>query len=213
MIQKLPTPIHVIIKALKVWWDEWFKMVYLSLIWLLSWVTIIFGPPVTFAFYYFAQRLVDESYPETREIIEAGRRFFAKSWQWMLGNLVIAVLLVANNLFYDQFAAQWANVLQIVFGALGLLWLGVQFYALPFFMLQEEKSLRTAWRNGIFTILAAPGYTLVLWIFGVFIAALSVGTVIPLFVGVPGIIVVLGSQAVTERLITFEIIEEHPNKQ
>ncbi len=99
------------------------------------------------------------------------------------------------------------------FSPLGLLWLGVQFYALPYFMLQEEKSLRTAWRNGIFTILAAPVYTLILWIFGVLIVVLSVGTVIPLFLGVPGIIVVLGSQAVTERLITFEIIEEHPNKQ
>jgi uncharacterized membrane protein YesL len=199
-------------QAIKVWWDEWFKMVGLSLIWLFSWATIIFGPPVTFAFYYFAQRLVDESYPETREIVEAGKSFFAKSWQWMLANILVFLLLVANYMFYSQFAKGWDNILRSVLLAIGLLWLGVQFYALPYLILQEHKSLRTAWRNGIFTVLATPGYTLILWIFAVLITVLSVGTVIPLFLGVPGIIVVLGSQAVTERLITFQIIEEKADK-
>jgi uncharacterized membrane protein YesL len=203
----------VIIKAIKVWWDEWFKMVSFSLIWLFSWITIIFGPPVTFAYYYFAQKLVDESYPTTREIIEVGKSFFVKSWQWMLGNLLVFFLLVANYMFYRQFAERWDNIIRTILLAIGLLWLGVQFYALPYFMLQEEKSLRTAWRNGIFTILATPFYTLVLWIFGVLIAVLSIGTVIPVFLGVPGIIVVLGSQAVTERLITFKIIEEKTDKR
>jgi uncharacterized membrane protein YesL len=186
-------------------------MVYLSLIWIFSWVTIIFGPPVTFAYYFYAQKMVDETYPETSEIVEAGKRYFTQSWQWMLANILVILLLFANFVFYDQLTARWADLVKTIFVALGFLWLGVQFYALPYYMLQEEKSLRTAWRNGLYTFFAAPVYTLTLWVFAALIAALSAGTVIPILLGMPGIIVVLGSKAVFERLTTFKIIEEDPD--
>jgi uncharacterized membrane protein YesL len=210
--QNLPTPLKVFIEAIKVWWDEWFRMVGMSLIWLFSWVTIILGPPVTFAFYDLAQRLVDESYPERREIVEAGKRHFGQSWRWMGVNLLVFFVLLTNYLFYDQMTQGWADVVKSAFLAIGIVWTGIQFYALPYLMLQEDKSLRTAWRNGLFTFLAAPVYTLILWVFGAFLAILSVGTVIPFLLGVPGIIVVLGSQAAAERIETYQIAERDATK-
>ncbi len=88
---------------------------------------------------------------------------------------------------------------------LGLMWLGVQFYPLPYLMEQEEKSLRLALRNGLFTLLAAPGYTLVVVSGAVVIAALSIGVVAPLFLGGPCLIAVLGTHAVRERIETYQV--------
>ncbi|MCP4277991.1 MAG: hypothetical protein GY779_16730, partial [Gammaproteobacteria bacterium] len=63
--------------------------------------------------------------------------------------------------FYGHWESVWAGVLQGGFLAIGLGWLVVQFYALPFLMEQEQAHLKTAFRNGLFTMLAAPGYTAV----------------------------------------------------
>jgi hypothetical protein len=75
-------------------------------------------------------------------------------------------------------------------------------------MEQEQKRLRSALRNGLFTALAAPGYTLVVVGLTVLTIALSVGFVFPLFFGAPCLIAVLGNRAVLERLEVFGVREQ-----
>jgi uncharacterized membrane protein YesL len=210
-MRKWPVPLQVVGQALRDWWDDWLNMAVISLIWLLCWVTVVLGPSATFGVYYVTNQLAHGRSLGPRGLLEGGRRYFFKSWLWMLLNLVAAVVVVANVWFYGQFDADWAVIVRVVPPFLGLAWLVVQFYALPYLMEQEKKSLRLALRNGLFTFLAAPGYTAVVAGLAALIAALSAILVAPLFLGSACLIAALGNRAVRERVETFRVRERETN--
>jgi hypothetical protein len=64
-----------------------------------------------------------------------------------------------------------------------------------------------AYRNALFTALAAPGFTLILLGLTVLLTILSIVLVIPLFFGIPGLIALLGTRAVFNRLEAFGLRE------
>lgn len=207
MTKRLPVPLRVVVQALSDWWDDWVSMALISLLWLLSWVTIVLGPPATFGLYYVTNQLIRGRSLGVRGFLEGVRRYLLKSWLWMLLNLVVAVVSVVNIWFYGQLDADWAAIVQVFPLLLGLTWLVVQFYALPYLMEQEEESLKLALRNGLFTLLAAPGYTAVVAGLAAMIVVLSVWLVAPVFLGVPCLIAALGNRAVRERLETYRARE------
>jgi uncharacterized membrane protein YesL len=206
-IKRLPVPLQVVLQALSDWWDDWVNMALISLVWLLCWVTIVLGPPATFGLYYVTNQLARGRSLGLSGFVEGGKRYFAKSWLWMLLNLVVAVVLAVNAWFYGQFDAGWAGIGQALPLFLSLAWLVVQFYALPYLMEQKEESLKLALRNGLFTFLAAPGYTAVVTGLAALIAVLSVWLVAPVFLGTPCLIATLGNRAVQERLETYRARE------
>ena len=207
MIKRLPIPLQVVAHALSDWWDDWVNMALISLIWLLCWVTIVLGPPATFGLYYVTNQLVRGKSLGVRGFLEGVRRYLLKSWLWMLLNLVVTVVSVGNIWFYGQLDTDWARIVQVFPLFLGLTWLVVQFYALPFLMEQAEESLRLAMRNGLFSFLAAPAYTVVVAGLAALLAVLSVWLVAPIFLGGPCLIAVLGNRAVRERLETYRAQE------
>jgi uncharacterized membrane protein YesL len=199
--------LDVLLQSFRDWWDEWVFLTFLNLVWLLCWLTIILGPPATFGLYHFGNRLAYGENLGFKGFYEGGRRYFLLSWLWMLINLVVAFIIIANIWFYTALEPFWADFLQTFFIILGILWLIVQFYALPYIMEQEIKHLGIAFRNSLFTAFAAPGYTILIASVASLIAALCVVLVFPLFVGAPCLIVILGNRAVKERLTTFQVRE------
>ncbi len=143
-----------------------------------------------------------------RGFIDGGKQYFLKAWGWMLANLVVTILTFANLQFYGQMQASWAAYVQGIFFLILFLWAATQFYALPFFMLQEVKSLRMAWRNGFLTTLASPGFSLVIFLVVVIVLIPSVLFLIPLFLGIPGLVAVLGSVAVKDRVEVFRLRQQ-----
>ncbi len=205
MIKRPPVPLQVIAWALSDWWDDWVNMALISLAWLLCWVTIVLGPPATFGLYYVTNQLAHGRSLGLSGFVEGGKRYFLKSWLWMLLNLLVAAAVGTNIWFYGQFDADWAVIVRVFPPFLGLAWLAVQFYALPYLMEQKEESLKLALRNGLFTFLAAPGYTAVVAGLAALVAVLSVVVVAPLFLGGPCLIAALGNRAVRERLETYRV--------
>ena len=212
MISRLPVPLQVVAQALSDWWDDWINMALISLVWLLCWVTVVLGPPATFGLYYVTNQLAHGRSLGLRGLLEGGRRYLRQSWLWMLLNLLVAVVVVTNVWFYGQFDADWAAIARPFPLLLGLAWLVVQFYALPYLMEQKTESLRPALRNGLFTLLAAPGYTAVVAGLAALVAVLSVVLVAPLFVGGPCLIAALGNRAVRERLETYRVREQEASR-
>jgi len=206
-MERWPAPLQVIGRALTDWWDDWVQMVVVSLVWVLCWLTVILGPPATLGLVYVTNRLAHGESLGIGGMLEGGKRYFLKSWLWMLLNLLALVVVSTNVWFYGQFDAVWATLLQGFFLMLGVLWPLVQFYALPYLMEQEQKSLWLALRNGLFTILAAPGYTLAVAGAAALVWAASVALVAPLLLGAPCLIAVLGNRAVRERLETYQVRE------
>jgi uncharacterized membrane protein YesL len=207
MAKKLPVPIQVVVQALRDWWDDWVNMVVINLVWMLCWLTVVLGPPATFGIYYVTNQLAHGQSLGLRGMIEGSKRYFFHSWLWMLLNLAVGLLVVVNTSFYQQFASVWADLIRVFHYFLGLAWLIVQFYALPYLMEQERKHLGIALRNGLFTALAAPGYTVAVAGMAGLTVALSVIVVVPLFLGGLCLIAALGNRAVRERVETYRVRE------
>ena len=128
-------------------------------------------------------------------------------------NLVVAIIISANIWFYLAFESTWADFLQAFFIILGVLWLVIQFYSVPYLMEQERKNLLIAVRNGLFTTLASPGFTLVVVGVAALVALISVILVFPLFLGGPCLIFLLGNRAVMERIKTFQVSDRETDQR
>lgn len=201
--QKAPASLQVLARALSDWWDDWVQMTVVSILWTLSWLTIVLGPPATLGLFYVAHRMAYGESPGLGGMLEGARRHLARSYLWALLNLLAAVTVYANLWFYGRLGTSWAPFLQALFWILGALWFAVQFYALAYLMEQERKSLRLSLRNGLFTLLAAPGYSLVLIGAAFFIGAVSLALVAPLVLGGPGLLALIAAHAVRERIETY----------
>ena len=203
---------RVIGRTLSDWWFAWVRLVMINATWLACCLTIVLLPPATFGMYHAAAELVMGRSMAWSEFLTGARRYFLKSWLWMLINGVVAALLWAKVQFYSQLGEAWAEVLRLIALTLGACWLVVQFYALPYFMIQQQKRLRVALKNGLLTALASPLYSLVLSLFVALLLMASLYFPVLIFVGVPAMIAVLGSHAVRERLETFGKIGEQPSE-
>jgi uncharacterized membrane protein YesL len=195
----------VIRTSLGQWWAHWLSVALLNLAWALCWLTVVLGPPATFAVYRALHLVVSEQRVSPGELLGFLRRQFVKSWLWMLANAFVAAGVWANLLFYAQVEAAWAELLSLFPLAVGALWLAVQFYALPYLMEQDAPSLRRAWRNALLTLLASPLYTATLLLFGALLLAASLRFALLFLLGVPCLLALLGTCAVSERLEAFRV--------
>lgn len=196
-------PGRIIRDALRDWWDDWITMIAISVLWLLSWVTVIGGPPATLGIYYVTRSLAYGEALGVGGFVRGARRHAGVAWRWMLANVGAILVVVANVRFYAGIGAAWAGLLQGFFLMVGLVWVVVQFFALPFLIEQQQKSVRTAWRNSLLAALADPGSTLSVLLVAGLVGALSL-TLFPVFLGSPGLIAALGSRLVRARLEAAE---------
>lgn len=203
MKSRFPASLRVIGRSVVDWWDGWLDFVLVSIVWLFAQLTIILGPPATFGAYYVVSEMRNGEALGVRGLISGARKYFWKALLWGLINLAVIATIVVNFQFYGSIDALWAPYIRAFVVMLALVWFSTQFYTLPFFMEQEEKRLLVAMRNGLFTTLAAPLYSIILLIVVIIVAVASFGLVLPVFLGLPGLIPVMGMQALNDRLIAF----------
>jgi len=205
-MQTRPASFEVIRRTALDWWDSWVNWTGAGLVWLLCWLTIVLGPPATFSLVSAAHRMaVRGESSQWRELVRDARRYFGVSWLWMLLNGIVVVLAPLNLNFYARLPSPWNSLIQGLLILLTGLWFVVQLFTVPYLMQQERKHLGIAMRNGLYTVLAAPGFSIVISIVSLIIAALSVALVAPLLLGGPGFLALLGCHGVNERLETYGI--------
>jgi uncharacterized membrane protein YesL len=203
MVSKVPASLRVIGRAFVDWWDGWLDMVLTIIVWFLAQLTVILGPPATFGMYAVAHQMINGEATGVRGLISGARTYFWKAWLWGIFNLLATFTLVVNVYFYGNLKTAWAPFVQVIIFMLGILWYCTQFYALPFFFEQELKSIFIAIKNGFLTTLAAPFFTFVVMVVVVIVLGLSVGFVIPLFLGLPAVVPFLGFRSTVNRLEAF----------
>src|SRR5688500_1960810 len=137
---------QVIQEALAEAWYSWIVLMVLNLLFALCFVTIILGPPALFGLYYAAHSLTTTNSTSWREFVEGAKRVALKSWFWMLMNITVVLTLRISIDFYSRMVE--TALLLVLVALIGALWFCVQFYALPYFIAQENKQLRLALRNG-----------------------------------------------------------------
>ncbi len=207
MKSRVPASLQVIGRSIADWWDSWLDMVLLSIVWFFAQLTIVLGPPATFGFYYVVHQMLNGELLGVRGMIQGGKKYFWKSLLWGLINLGVLILVYVNIQFYGNIEAVWGLYLQIFMILMGLLWISTQFYALPYFMELQVKKLRYALKNGVLTTLGAPFFTLILIFTALVLGTVSIVIIIPIFLGVLGIIPLLGFRGMYDRLVTFGLIE------
>ncbi|HEX7005348.1 MAG TPA: hypothetical protein VF168_14280 [Trueperaceae bacterium] len=195
--------IPVFLRGLGDWWRDWVNMAVLNLAWMLCWLTVVLGPPATFAAYRVANDFAHERTLYPRELPSMLRRYFLKSWLWFLLQLLVAAGVLVNLQFYGGLGSGLGSVLQGATLAAAVAWLLLQLYALPYLMEQDRPSLRQALRNSLLTTLASPLYTLILGVVIAILLALCVRLPFLLLFGIPMLIAVTCSHAVLERLERF----------
>lgn len=204
-------PFRTLWKTLQIWWESWLNLWLFGLVLVLCWGTILLGPPATFGFFYAVRALFNEEEQEMhwRDYFETAKRHFLDSWRWFLANLFVLFLVYSNLVFYSTMGGNLSGLFQILGVGAGLLWFSVQGYALPYFVLMDRKSLLNAWKNGLFTILAAPLYSAVVFLVLGIIIVLHI-FIMPVFLAGPGLIILLASAAVEDRIQKFAIRDRNP---
>jgi len=182
--------------AIKIWWRDWANQVFVAFAAILLSLTVVLYPMVLFGVY---EQALDLTHGIRTGIIgfwHGGKSYWRKSLPWGLLNLLVLALLSLNIWFYQNTDHPVALVLVILMIGLGFFWLIWQFYTVSCFFLQEEKTLKIAWKNGLAIILSQPGYALVIAIVMLVFLGLSITTFIPLFLGSIPLIAILGLRAV-----------------
>jgi hypothetical protein len=188
-----PSFLSAIREALFAWLSSWYHWVNRCMLWVLCWLTVVLGPPATFALFYAAfYNIHGAELPSIGEMARAARGYFWQSWLWMLANAAVGALL------WLVYRAGGTVVHWIAFLA-GILWLAGQFYALPRFILQDEKNLLQAEREGFALAFSMPLFTLAVYGLALAVGLCSLVLVAPLPMGGPALVTVLATQAAFER--------------
>lgn len=185
MTPRFPASLRVIGRSVVDWWDSWMDMVLVSIVWFLAQITIVFGPPATFGYYYVVHDMMNGQSVGLRGMIEGARLYFGKAWQWGAVNLLVLFVTGFAGWFYINVNAVWGLYAEILVLMIGYLWFCTQFYGLAYFMELENKNLYLALKNGLLTTLAAPFFTVVIMIFAGVVAVLSIVIILPIFLGLP----------------------------
>jgi uncharacterized membrane protein YesL len=196
---------QVMLDSLSQWWYSWLILLLLNTMLVVCWITVLLGPPATFGFYYAIHSLINSHSTNWREFLEGMKRYFLKAWLWALFNIAFAFLLRISLEFYSQSSSTQIFLYPLL--VISVLWLYIQFFAIPFMMEQEQKNLLLAFRNSLFTILASPLFALVLLIVLVFLVWLNLTFLGLILIGSPSFIAILGIKAVKERLKSFEALK------
>lgn len=186
----------VIVDSAKLWWKDWANQVLVSLAMILASLTIVLLPPALFGVYQETLDLVHNTRTGIGGWWKGFKQYFLKSLLWGLVNLIVALVLLTNLWFYYYSQVNAAPILVIVTIIMLIFWLVWQFYSLACFFLQEQASLKLAWKNGFIVILKNPLYTLVISLTMLAISILSFYIYIPLILGSIPLLTILSLQAV-----------------
>lgn len=186
----------VILDGIKIWWKDWANQVLVALVAILLSLTIMLYPLAIFGIY---EQALDLTHGIRTGIIgfwKGFKGYWRKSLPWGLLNLLVIAILGFNIWFYRNVDHPIALILMVLMVLLVLTWVIWQFYSVSCFFLQEEKSLKVAWKNGWAIILLQPGYAIVIAVVMLMLLGLSLITFIPLFLGSVPLIAILGLRAV-----------------
>jgi hypothetical protein len=205
MMFKFPAALRVSGRSVADWWDGWMDMVLMTIVWLFAQFTVVLGPPATFGVYYVIHSMQNGQALGLRGMFEGAKRYFGKAWLWAAANYLVIFITMFAVWFYANLQAAWGLYAEIIILVIAYLWLCARFYGLAYFHELQEPNLYFALKNGLLTAMAAPFFTLLLIVMIVLVLALSFGFLLPLFLGLPCLVPLLGFKAVEDRLIAFKI--------
>ena len=134
-------------------------LITLNLVWLITSLPLITLIPSTAALLYATNRLAHGKVADAHTFFEGFRLFFRRSWLWGLLNVLVAVILASNFIYYGRLQEKWATVADAIVIVVTVIWLSLQVYSFPLLLEQEKPSLRLALRNSLILLIRRPFFT------------------------------------------------------
>lgn len=217
-------PGQVLGKTLRLVWEEMFNLVVASLIWLvigvlpagvlfslLGWPGGLVGllltlPLANAGLNYLSNKLAHDYVGKPQHMFEGARRFAVPAYILTSLNIVIIAVAVTNFQFYAQYNAPWLSLVYALWALLLVIWGWTQMYAFPLLIEQDQPSVLTALRNGLFLAFASPALTLMLTALIIVVLVIvllffsqAIG-LLPVLALLPAIFALLMNVAVVQRL-------------
>lgn len=201
--------IRVVRAALRDAWDGLFPLGVLNLAWLALSLTIVLLPPATVALFESMDELASGRSPGLREFLSAVRRRFLGAWLWAVW-AIAGMTVIAVNIRYWSASGGALVWVAATFVVLGLLFGTSLLYVWPFVFRQQEGGLVRAISNSILTVLAAPLFGICLAILVLLMVAISAVLILPIAVFSMGLVGLVATRAVTDRLRAFGKVPPQP---
>ena len=192
--------LDVIIKAPSLWWGDWANQVLVSLSAVLMSLTVVLALPAYVGVLEQARDLTHGVRTGIAGMWLGFRQELKRSLPWGLLNLAAAAVFGFTLWFYANSSFPFAPALVVLITMIAVLYFIWQYFSLACFTLQEEKKIRLAWKNGWALMLTRPLLILITGLLGAALSFVSVRYFIPLALGSPALIALLGLTAVQKTL-------------
>ena len=143
-------------RAFRLWWDEWVVFLVLNAAWFILQLPIITGPPATAALFAMVKESHDKVYWGPRDASTAFRRLFWPAWRWGLPNLILLSVAVFNFAVYWNTPGLTWMLFRLIWGVTMVAWFGLNLFYWPFWLAQDDTSLRTTYANSARFFLLNP---------------------------------------------------------
>jgi uncharacterized membrane protein YesL len=180
--------------------DEILWLILLNILWCIAAVTVLALPLASAGLAWLMAEIGEGKVIGWRTFVAGVRRYWKPAYIWGLMNLVVGGLIAANLVFYLGQETSWGSIPLMLFAAVGLWWMGMQFYFFPFLVHQEMPSIKTAYRNSLVLMLSQPALSVSMFVLVMILTAISYFLVFPLFLFYFTLISVLSNRAVIETL-------------
>jgi hypothetical protein len=183
-------------------WQEFGSILIINLFFLLGNILILPGPPATLALFFYGNRIAHGEIANERDFLGAVRTYWRPAWRWGFINLLVIGLLVADYYLTGRIVGSPSLVqfLQGLYVALLMLWLLLQWFALPFLFEQTEPRVLQALRNA--TVLVGRNLLFVLVLTLLLVLSLAAGALAFMLTFVFGgaFVAFAGNRAVLQHL-------------
>lgn len=190
----------IIGKSARLWFDDWANQALVGLVAILCSMTIVLLPAATFGVFHQARDLARGNRTGLMGFWAGFKGYFKQNLLWGFINLfVYAFLLYVISFYFFSMTALNSGVAMGIAGAFLVIlvfWSVWQFLALSCFFLQDDPSMKLAWKNGWAIFLRLRSYSLTLGVIILAFSLISVFGFIPLMFGAEGLIAVTGVEAV-----------------
>ena len=201
--------VRVIRRALRDAWDALVAVAPINLAWVGLSVTVVLFPPATAALFESMHELASGRSPGIRDFVGAVRRRFIGGWVWALWGAA-GLTIVGLNVRFDPHLTDLRAWLSAAIAVIGILFGVSLLYVWPFVFLQPDGGLRRAIRNSLLAALAAPLFAIVLAVLLALVVAVGAVLILPLALVIPGLICLVASHAVSDRLRAWSKLPPRP---
>ena len=196
-------------RTLKAAYDEFFLIIFLSVVWWIGTLLVVTAPMTTAGLQYVTNRMANYKRVEFAFFWEGARQHIGRSVLLFLLLLLTPPLIWLSIDFYLR-VGTWMMVLGVVMAWVLLLVLMAAQFCYPLFWQQAEPSLKLVLRNALVLAVRHPLYTLLMLLFQLVLAALSFLLVVPVLLLLPGLIALSNNFALVGLLQDMDLAPQPP---